>query len=47
MGQVDGILSFWELSQPLVARLAERLGLPANSPAAVDAAREKQVRRQA
>lgn len=43
LGQVDGILSFWELSQPLVSRLAERLGLPANPPAAVDAAREKQV----
>lgn len=40
---MDGILSFWELSQPLVSRLAERLGLPANPPAAVDTAREKQV----
>ena len=40
---MDGILSFWELSQPLVSRLAERLGVPANAPAAVDAAREKQV----
>ena len=44
LGQVDGVLSFWELSQALVSRLAERLGLPANPPAAVDAAREKQVR---
>ena len=43
LGQIDGILSFWELSQPLVSRLAERLGLPANPPEAVDAAREKQV----
>ena len=43
LGQIDGVLSFWELSQPLVARLAEHLGLPGNPPAAVDAARDKQV----
>ena len=43
-GQVDGVISFWELSQPLVARLAERLGLPGNPPDAVDNARDKQVR---
>lgn len=45
LGQVDGVLSFWELSQSLVSRLAERLGLPANPPQAVDTAREKQVGR--
>ena len=38
------MISFWELSQPLVARLAERLGLPGNPPDAVDNARDKQVR---
>ena len=42
-GQVDGIISFWELSQPLVARLAEQLALPGNPPHAVDNARDKQV----
>ena len=42
-GRVDGVISFWELSQPLVARLAERLGLPGNPPDAVDNARDKQV----
>jgi len=40
---VDGLISFWELSQPLVARLAEQLGLPGNPPDAVDNARDKQV----
>ena len=32
LGTVDGVLSFCEMAQPLVARLAEHLGLPANSP---------------
>ena len=40
---MDGVISFWELSQPLVARLAEQLGLPGNPPDAVDNARDKQV----
>ncbi|KAK9851562.1 hypothetical protein WJX84_001702 [Apatococcus fuscideae] len=44
-GQIDGVLSFWELSQALVSRLAEALGLPGNPPSAVDAAREKQQTR--
>jgi glutathione synthase/RimK-type ligase-like ATP-grasp enzyme len=35
-------VSFWEIAQPLVARLAEKLGLPGNLPDSVDAAREKQ-----
>ena len=43
MGQVDAILSFWELSQSLVSRLAEHLNLPCNPPSAVDIARDKQV----
>ena len=44
LGQVDGICSFWEAAQALVASLAERVGLLAHPPAAVEAAREKQVR---
>ena len=31
LGELDGVLSFSELAQPLVARLAERLGLPGES----------------
>ncbi len=29
---MDGVLSFCEMAQPLVARLAEQLGLPGNTP---------------
>ena len=43
-GQVDGVCSCWEAAQSLVASLAERLGLHAHTPDAVEAAREKQVR---
>ncbi len=43
---MDGVLSFWELSQALVSRLAEALGLPGNPPSAVDQAREKQQTRE-
>ena len=42
---MDGVLSFWELSQALVSRLAEALGLPGNPPSAVDGARDKQQTR--
>ena len=42
-GQLDAIMSFWELSQPLVSRLCEHFNLPCNPPAAVDDARDKQV----
>jgi len=38
---VDGITTFCEMAVPLVSRLAEALGLPGNTPAAVDAARDK------
>ena len=44
LGQIDGVCSFWEAAQSLVASLAERLGLHAHTPDAVEAAREKQVR---
>lgn len=43
LGQVDGVCSFWEAAQALVATLAERQGLLAHPPAAVENAREKQV----
>ena len=43
LGQIDGVCSFWEAAQSLVASLAERLGLLAHTPDAVEAAREKQV----
>ena len=38
---MDGVCTFCEMAVPLVARLAEKLGLPGNSPQAVDAARDK------
>merc|ERR1712226_44218 len=44
-GRADGIATFVELSVSMVARLAERLGLPGMSPAAVDSARDKHVTR--
>ena len=28
LGELDGILSFCEIAQPLIARLAEKFGLP-------------------
>eukprot|EP00405_Crypthecodinium_cohnii_P009787 CAMPEP_0206440292 /NCGR_PEP_ID=MMETSP0324_2-20121206/12680_1 /ASSEMBLY_ACC=CAM_ASM_000836 /TAXON_ID=2866 /ORGANISM="Crypthecodinium cohnii, Strain Seligo" /LENGTH=588 /DNA_ID=CAMNT_0053907997 /DNA_START=83 /DNA_END=1850 /DNA_ORIENTATION=- len=40
-GKADGVVTFVELSVPLTSRLAEVLGLPGMSPAAVDAARDK------
>lgn len=40
-GELDGICTFCEMAVPLVARLSEKLGLPGNTPAAVDAARDK------
>jgi hypothetical protein len=41
LGGLDGVATFCEMAVPLVARLAEKLGLPGNSPASVDAARDK------
>ena len=37
----DGVLTFWETSVPVAARVAAALGLPGNPVAAVDAARSK------
>ncbi|GBF94434.1 hypothetical protein Rsub_07248 [Raphidocelis subcapitata] len=47
LGGLDGITTFCEMAVPLVARLAEKLGLPGNSPASVDAARDKYLTREA
>ena len=41
IGEVDGVCTFCEMAVPLVSRLAEKLGLPGNSPHSVDAARDK------
>lgn len=46
MGELDGICTFCEMAVPLVARLAERFGLPGNTPDSVDAARDKHTTRQ-
>ena len=45
-GDLDGVVSFSEMAQPLVARLAEKLGLPGPAPSVVDAARDKHATRQ-
>ena len=37
----DGVVTFWEDSVPIAARIAQALGLPGNPPEAVDAARSK------
>jgi len=41
LGELDGVCTFCEMAVPLVSRIAESLGLSSNSPAAVDAARDK------
>lgn len=41
MGELDGVVTFCEMAVPLVARLAEKLGVPGNTPASIDAARDK------
>ena len=46
LGFIDGITTFCELAVPLAARLAEALGLPTNTPLAVDTARNKHAARQ-
>lgn len=46
LGGLDGITTFCEMAVPLVARLTEALGLPGNTPEAVDAARDKVGRQQ-
>ena len=44
-GPADGICTFWELSVPMVSRLAEATGLPGHKPEAVDIARDKHLTR--
>ncbi|KXZ47333.1 hypothetical protein GPECTOR_36g58 [Gonium pectorale] len=46
VGMLDGITTFCEMAVPLASRLAEALGLPANSPQAVDNARDKHATRE-
>lgn len=46
IGDLDGVVSFSEMAMPLVARLAEKLGLPGNPPSAVDQARDKHQTRE-
>mmetsp|Transcript_20229 Transcript_20229/g.47209 ORF Transcript_20229/g.47209 Transcript_20229/m.47209 type:complete len:639 (+) Transcript_20229:86-2002(+) len=46
-GAVDGVTTMIELSVPLVARLAEALGLPGFLPSSVDSARDKHKTRAA
>lgn len=43
---MDGVCTFCEMAVPLVSRIAEKLALPGNTPAAVDAARDKHATRQ-
>jgi ATP-grasp N-terminal domain len=47
LSDLDAVVTFCELAVPLVARLAERLGLPSNSVEAVDTARNKYAARAA
>lgn len=41
LGDLDGVVSFAEMAMPLVARLADALGLPGNPASAIDDARDK------
>ncbi|MEW5318059.1 MAG: hypothetical protein WDW38_009312 [Sanguina aurantia] len=45
VGELDGITTFCEIAVPLASRLAEQLGLPCNTPEAVDNARDKHATR--
>eukprot|EP00667_Euglena_gracilis_P004699 EG_transcript_4723 len=47
LGRLDAVVSFSELAQPLVARLAEHFKLPGNSFVSVTAARDKYLSREA
>ena len=46
LGGLDGVTTFCEMAVPLVSRLAEALGLPGNTPEAVDAGRDKYATRE-
>ena len=45
-GELDGVCTFCEMAVPLVSRISEKFALPGNTPAAVDAARDKHATRQ-
>merc|ERR1712048_1210874 len=45
VGEIAGVCSFFEVAVPIAARLAQALGLPHNSPLAVDNARDKHATR--
>merc|ERR1712187_981995 len=45
VGEIAGVCSFFEVAVPIATRLAEALGLPHNSPAAIDNARDKHATR--
>merc|ERR1719155_322060 len=46
IGNVDGVVTFAELAIPMVARLADALGLPGNPLHAIEAARDKHKTRE-
>eukprot|EP00983_Pelagomonas_calceolata_P073201 1152043-Pelagomonas_calceolata.AAC.4 len=41
VGELDGVTTFCELAVPLAVRIAEKLGLPHNTPDSIDFARDK------
>lgn len=41
VGELDGVTTFCELAVPLAVRIAEKLGLPHNTPDSIDYARDK------
>merc|ERR1712187_73612 len=45
VGEIAGVCSFFEVAVPIATRLAQALGLPHNSPLAVDNARDKHATR--
>lgn len=45
LGGIDGVTTFCEMAVPLASRLAEKLGLPCNTPCSVDNARDKHATR--
>mmetsp|Transcript_24803 Transcript_24803/g.63947 ORF Transcript_24803/g.63947 Transcript_24803/m.63947 type:complete len:638 (+) Transcript_24803:91-2004(+) len=46
VGELDGVTTFCELAVPLAVRIAEKLGLPHNTPDSIDFARDKHKARE-
>ncbi|KAF5841959.1 ATP-grasp domain-containing protein [Dunaliella salina] len=46
VGELDGVTTFCELAVPLAVRIAEKLGLPHNTPESIDFARDKHKARE-